>query len=82
MRPLDAPKDEKRTECLLSSAISTSPTRRRRSASTHTGTYLPLIKRAEDGQRLWCAHKTSKVFAWSREEYTSDRIVDGPTLDI
>ena len=45
-RPPDVPKPrdhcarprEKRTECLLSSAISASPTRRQRLASTHTGT--------------------------------------------
>lgn len=48
----------------------------------NTGTYLPLIERAEADRGYWRAHNMTMVFCYRSDEDVPDRVGDGPTVDV
>ncbi|MGC8990243.1 MAG: hypothetical protein ACP5MD_09000, partial [Verrucomicrobiia bacterium] len=48
----------------------------------NTGTFLPFIQRAHNGQGFWAAHRLTYAFVYSDSEDRRSRHGPGPTLDI
>jgi UDP-2,3-diacylglucosamine pyrophosphatase LpxH len=48
----------------------------------NTGTYLPLVERAEDGKSFWQAHRMAVLLVFRDDEDTANRRGQGPTLDV